>query len=108
MKTNNQFDKYLTDPNYKFFIQQLLETGLSFESNKFKYTREGVPSTAMYLNPDKDGNVRFYVPDPITDDLETYTLGKPPHLKIRDWYMTRWKKPLQTQYGPAKYTPVKG
>ncbi len=108
MKFNSQFEKYLTDPNYKFFIQQLLETGLSFETNKFKYTREGVPSTAMYLNPDKEGNVRFYVPDPITDDLETYTMGKPPHLKIRDWYMTRWKKPLQTQYGPAKYTPVKG
>ena len=108
MKKTTKTDKYLTDPKCRFFIQQLLETGLSFETNQFKYIREGIPSTAMYLQPDDNGNVRFYVPDPITRDLETYTYGKQSNLKVRDWYMTRWKKPLKTQSGLAKYTPVKG
>lgn len=102
------YDKYCENPLYRFFLQQLLETGLTFETNKFTYVREGVTATAQYLSPDKDGNVRFLVPDIFTGDLEQYTAGSLPHIKIRDWYLTRWQNPIHTETGIAKYTPVKG
>ncbi len=108
MKQSDANKKYLTQPIYKFFIKQLLQIGLSMEENSFPYIREGMKSRAQYLSPDSNGNVRFFVPDPITKDLETYTTGKAPKVKIRDWYMTRWIKPLQTKDGLAKYTPIKG
>ena len=108
MKAKDIKDKYLTQPIYKFFIKQLLQIGLSMEENSFPYEREGMKSRVQYLSPDSNGNVRFFVPDPITKDLETYTTGKAPKVKIRDWYMTRWIKPLQTKDGLAKYTPIKG
>ncbi len=104
----NKFDKYFTNSIYSFFLKQLAETGLSLESNQFSYVREGIKSSAMYLSPDKDGNVRFIVPDIITGDLETFVIGTPPHQKTRDWYLTRWKKPQKTKLGLAKYTPAKG
>ena len=101
--------KYFDNDKYSFFLKQLAETGLTFEANEFKYQREGRGATAWYMIPDADGNVRFYVPDIITGDLEQYTYGGDgPKIKIRDWYLTRWKVPKETNTGPAKYTPVKG
>ncbi len=108
MTKKSDYDKYFEKTKYRFFINQLLETGLPPSLNKFKYTRDGQTGTAWYMSPDDEGNVRFYVPDILTSDLEIYTYGQPPHQKIRDWYLTRWKTPKETKAGPAKYTPVKG
>ena len=105
-KTN--YDKYLNNDKYRFFLDQLSEVGLPIEQNSFSYFREGSSGTGAYMTPDDDGNIRFYVPDIITGDIETYTYGQPPHVKIRDWYLTRWKEPKQTKDGLARYTPVKG
>jgi len=107
MKEKTHYDRYCEKSKYRFFINQLLETGLSFIDNQFSYTREGKTFKSMYMSPDDDGNVRFYVPDIITGDLEQYTYGQPPNQKIRDWYLTRWIKPKETKTGPAKYTPVR-
>lgn len=101
--------KYFEKEKYDFFLKQFIETGLSFDKNKFAYSREGQGAMSAYMSPDDDGNVRFYVPDILNGDLEQYTYGADgPKLKIRDWYLTRWQKPKQTSSGPAKYTPVKG
>ncbi|MCT4602826.1 MAG: hypothetical protein N4A59_08010, partial [Marinifilum sp.] len=101
--------KYFENDKYKFFLKQLAETGLSFSANEFKHKRDGIPSISMYLSPDADGNVRFYVPDILSGELEQYTYGGDgPNIKIRDWYLTRWRTPKETNSGPAKYTPVKG
>lgn len=105
---NNLYDKYLDNKKYQFFLDQLSATGLPLELNKFNYTRDGVTASGAYMSPDDEGNVRFYVPDILTGDIETYTYGQPPHVKIRDWYLTRWKEPKITNDGLAKYTPVKG
>jgi len=102
------YDKYLKNKKYAFFLKQILEVGLPLEQNEFSYRRDGQAGTGAYMTPDADGNVRFYVPDILTGDIETYTYGQAPHIKIRDWYLTRWMVPKQTTTGPAKYTPVKG
>ena len=108
MSEKSLYDKYLDNSKYDFFISQMLEVGLPFEMNGFPCLRDGTPSSGAYMTPDSDGNVRFYVPDIITGDIETYTYGEPPHTKVRDWYLTRWIEPKITKDGPAKYTPVKG
>ena len=102
------YDKYLKNKKYSFFIKQILEVGLPLEKNSFTYRRDGQFGSGAYMTPDADGNVRFYVPDILTNDIETYTYGEPPHTKIRDWYLTRWITPKVTKDGPARYTPVKG
>jgi len=108
MSEKSIYEKYLDNPKYKFFIDQLTEVGLPLEKNTFNYFRDGVAGRSSYMKPDDDGNVRFFVPDLLTGDVETYTVGQPPHVKIRDWYLTRWKDPRKTEEGYAKYTPVKG
>jgi hypothetical protein len=102
------YDKFLDNPKYRFFLEQITEVGLPLELNNFSYKRDNVTGCGAYMTPDDEGNIRFYVPDILTGDIETYTYGQPPHLKIRDWYLTRWKDPKITENGPAKYTPVKG
>ena len=108
MSEQNTYDKYLDNKKYKFFLDQLTEVGLPLEKNEFTYVRDGVTGTGRYMHPDDDGNIRFYVPEIISGDIETYTYGQEPHVKIRDWYLTRWQEPKITNDGPAKYTPVKG
>lgn len=108
MADQNLYDKLLSNKNAQFLISQMLETGLPPELNHFPAMKEGRTFQMHYMNADDKGDVRFYVPDILTGDCETYLIGEPPHQKVRDWYLTRHREPKQTKDGPAKYTPAIG
>ena len=100
-----RLQKYTSNPHYTFYLKTLKELAIPYRCLEFKCKRDGMPSTGMYMVPDKDGNIRFYTPS-ITGEIESYVTDAV-NAKVQDWYLTRFATPKKLQDGSeARYMPV--
>jgi len=106
-ESNNDFQKYTEKEEYTFFVKTVKELAIPFKFLEFPCTRDGHPSHGFYMQPTKDGDIRFFTPS-IDGEIESYTTDTA-NIKVHDWYMTRFQEPKKTSDGEfAKYMPVRG